>query len=131
MKLIKKKIYKCKVNKVTPECELECDTSGQSLRVTNKDLHLSTNTNSETLLIINMTKLDDKVVYDNNYGSKVQEKTFDRKLSGGAIAGIVIACAAVLIAAILFALFFNTPVKPPMENANNITGAQFNSFDKI
>ena len=108
--------YECAVRRTTPDCELDCDTSSNPLNTEASNLHLSTgNTNGVGLT----------VYMENPYNStrltttSVSRYTYPKSssgLSGGAIAGIVIACVAVLIAASIAAIMLRKPAPIPMEN---------------
>ena len=109
--------YQCAV-KITnpPECELDCDTSSNPLDTTPKELHLSTGATKDGVgLTIHM----DDPYSTTRLTTSVNRRSYPKSssgLSGGAIAGIVIACVAVLIAASIAAIMLRKPAPIPMEN---------------
>ena len=108
--------YDCTVKSISPG-ELDCDTSSNLLKTTVQNLHLSTGTTSDNTLVTvymkdyNRNSTDIITTGSNRY-------TYNKSssgLSGGAIAGIVIACIAVLLAASIAAIMLRKPA-PPIDN---------------
>lgn len=108
--------YECTVKQISPG-ELDCETSSNPLKTTVKQLHLSTGTTSDNTLVtvymkdFNTSDTDIITTGSNRY-------TYTKSssgLSGGAIAGIVIACVAVLLAASIAAIMLRKP-SPPIDN---------------
>jgi hypothetical protein len=108
--------YDCTVKSTSPG-ELDCDTSSYPLKTTVQNLHLSTGTTSDNTLVTvymkdyNRNSTDIITTGSNRY-------TYNKSssgLSGGAIAGIVIACIAVLLAASIAAIMLRKPA-PPIDN---------------
>lgn len=121
--------YECTINSTTPFI-LNCDTSKHSIRTSPRSLHLSSgvmnyiNTRrraedrqKQKLLMIEMAKpTDAKTVDYYTTGSNAKYRKKSSGLSGGAIAGIVIACVVVLVAASIAAIMLRKP-SPPIDNS--------------
>ena len=73
-------------------------------------------TSSNRTFLISMDKSeDDLVTISSTVKNTYRSKTNDGGLSGGAIAGIVIACVAALVAIGIVAFLCRSPVKPPLD----------------
>ena len=121
--------YECTINSSTPFI-LNCDTSRHSIRTSPKSLHLSSGVSNITsqkrraeedvkqkLLMIEMKEPNDTNTVDYyTTGSNAQYRKKSSGLSGGAIAGIVIACVVVLVAASIAAIMLRKP-SPPIDNS--------------
>lgn len=99
------------------EVTINCDTSGKNLTF---KVDGATGKIDSTVLTLNMTSNDQTVekITSNgtDYGSNhINYRKNSSGLSGGAIAGIVIACAVVLIAASIVAMMLRKPA-PPLDN---------------
>ena len=98
------------------QCDIECDTTDNPLRFYVRNLTIAKyDGDSNTYITINTEgEQDDKIV------SSISNSATYRKnssgLSGGAIAGIVIACVVVLAAASIAAIMLRKPSKPPIDN---------------
>ena len=98
------------------QCDIECDTTDNPLRFYVRNLTIAKyDGDSNTYITINTEgEQDDKIV------SSISNNATYRKnssgLSGGAIAGIVIACVVVLAAASIAAIMLRKPSKPPIDN---------------
>jgi hypothetical protein len=94
------------------------------------NLHQTTGTVEDTSLMLNLAPGKDSVSVNPDDGSQ-KNPTYYRKnssgLSGGAIAGIVIACAAALIIATILALALKGP-KAPVANNSSIVGLKTDDF---
>ena len=98
--------YKCKVTQTEPKCSMECDTRNQTITSTIQDLHLSSGiSNSNNLLTIKMnnwenndTLIETKI---NTESTLIRNRKNSGGLTNGAIAGIIIACAAGIAAVII------------------------------
>lgn len=113
--------YDCSIAQTTPTCELDCDTSSNPLQTTAGNLHLSTGTASDgTLLTVYMKNgagNSTDIISTTGSGTRYTYNKSSSGLSGGAIAGIVIACVAVLLAVSIAALMLRKPAAPPIDNS--------------
>lgn len=96
-----------------------CFANVSSKDIIEKNRRLEDNNNYKQIYLIETTehllRLEKSSPVINNFGHKVASSS---GLSGGAIAGIVIACVIVLIAVALAIIYFNKPsIKPPEINA--------------
>ena len=108
--------YECKINQTTPNFILNCDTSKHSIKTSPYALHLSTGTkdinqNQKKVLQIFMKSNSTQEVSFYTTSNNRYIKT-SSGLSGGAIAGIVIACVVVLVAASIAAIMLRKPSAP-------------------
>ena len=99
---------------------LNCDTNGEDL---NADLNFKSGMEGTTKVFLNMTDKNAKIEIDDANSTTINNHIVYRKnssgLSGGAIAGIVIACAVALIAASVAAIMLRKPrVDPPIDNTS-------------
>ena len=109
--------YDCTVKSISPG-ELDCDTSSNLLKTTVQNLHLSTGTTSDNTLVTVYMKDYNRNSTDIITTGSSSRYTYNKSssgLSGGAIAGIVIACIAVLLAASIAAIMLRKPA-PPIDN---------------
>jgi hypothetical protein len=109
--------YDCTVKPTSPG-ELDCDTSSYPLKTTVQNLHLSTGTTSDNTLVTVYMKDYNRNSTDIITTGSSSRYTYNKSssgLSGGAIAGIVIACIAVLLAASIAAIMLRKPA-PPIDN---------------
>ena len=108
--------FECTVEQISPG-ELDCDTSSNLLKTKVNQLHLSTGTTSDnTLVTVYMKDFDTNSTDVITTGSNRYTYTKSSSgLSGGAIAGIVIACVAVLLGASIAAIMLRKP-SPPIDN---------------
>ena len=94
------------------------------------NLHRASGTIDDTSLMLDLEEGKDGVSVDPNPETQ-KNPTYYRKdssgLSGGSIAGIVIACAAVLIIATIVALVLKSP-KAPVNNNSSIVGLKTDDF---
>jgi len=122
--------YECTINSTTPFI-LNCDTSKHSIRTSPQSLHLSSGvmnisvtqsrraevTVKQKLLMIEMKEPNNTYTYEYyTTGSNAKYRKKSSGLSGGAIAGIVIACVVVLVAASIAAIMLRKP-SPPIDNS--------------
>ena len=122
--------YECTINSTTPFI-LNCDTSKHSIRTSPQSLHLSSGvknisvtqsrraevTVKQKLLMIEMKEPNNTYTYDYyTTGSNAKYRKKSSGLSGGAIAGIVIASVVVLVAASIAAIMLRKP-SPPIDNS--------------
>ena len=122
--------YECTINSTTPFI-LNCDTSKHSIRTSPQSLHLSSGvmnisvtqsrraevTVKQKLLMIEMENSTDANTVDYyTTGSNAKYRKKSSGLSGGAIAGIVIASVVVLVAASIAAIMLRKP-SPPIDNS--------------
>ena len=110
-------IYNCAVKQRTPTCELDCDTSSNLLDTSAGNLHLSTGTtsNNKVLTVYMANGAGDSTRLTTSINRYTYPKS-SSGLSGGAIAGIVIACVAVLLAASIAVIMLRKPAPIPLEN---------------
>ena len=107
--------YECTVKQTSPG-ELDCDTSSNPLKTTVQNLHLSAGTTSDnTLVTVYMKDSTNTTQITTTGGNRYTYNKSSSGLSGGAIAGIVIACVAVLLAASIAAIMLRKPA-PPIDN---------------
>ena len=96
---------------------LRCDASNTKIVTSDQDLHLSSGktADNKTLLQIEMSDPTNSNTFPVGGSSSRGYTKSSSGLSGGAIAGIVIACVVVLVAATIAAIMLRKPT-PPMEN---------------
>ena len=129
--------YDCTTTQITPKCILQCDTKIQPIKSTNYDIHLSngiSDTNNN-LLVIQMKEWENNEDIFETPSSPISNNKVRSKSSGlskGAIAGIVVACVAVVAAVIILA-FMIRKRNPPMQylNTNSNSVIQADSSLKI
>ena len=113
--------YKCTLNKDTKDeteiqCEGEYDMKTENLKyATSKEVNLT---------LVPAEGLEDVTANSGSSSGPVYKKS-SSGLSGGAIAGIVIACVAVLIAAAVAAIMLRKPT-PPVDNTTVVDLKQEN-----
>ena len=111
--------------------EVNCDTNGENLKA---GLNFKSGMDGATKVFLNMT--DENAIIEINdansttpSGNNVVYRKNSSGLSGGAIAGIVIACVVALIAASIVALMLRKPtVTPPIDNT---TAVQLRTVDNL
>ena len=119
----KEQPYDCKVNSdTTDETEIQCDgvieTTRDNLKYARSDdIYLS--------LVPNSSSLPSEINANSGSGSGNVYRKSSSGLSGGAIAGIVIACVVVLIAAAVAAIMLRKP-SPPIDNTTVVDLKQDN-----
>ena len=113
------KTYSCQIQGTTngAQSSLTCDTSSDPLKTTVGKMHLSSGNSSDTLYSIEMLNPDSNSTTPVEYNGarNVFYSKSSSGLSGGAIAGIVIACVVVLAAASIAAIMLRKP-SPPIDN---------------
>ena len=110
--------YDCIFNRASSPATLTCDTSGNPLKTTVGNLHLSSGNNeANQTLFIEMQNPSDNSTYviSPSAGNRYTYSKSSSGLSGGAIAGIVIACVVALAAASIAAIMLRKP-SPPVDN---------------
>jgi hypothetical protein len=124
------KTVSCKVNEIITSsgaCTIECDTVKTPLSTNLGNLTLAKSSDPEKLYIkINTDKSKDQnklITGDNINNSNTLRKKSSSGLSGGAIAGIVIACIAVLAAGSIIAIMLRRP-KPAIDTSITVVGLQ-------
>ena len=124
------KTVSCKVNEIktnSGSCTIECDTVKTPLSTNLGNLTLAKSSNPEKLYLkINTDKSIDQnqlITSESNNNSNVLSNKSSSGLSGGAIAGIVIACVAVLAAASVIAICLRRP-KPVVDTTITVMGLQ-------
>lgn len=108
--------YGNKVNEKNYDVILDCDTNNEALT---SDLYWKSGMSGTTKVILNMTYPSYRVTeLPNNStgGNRFNYRKSSSGLSGGAIAGIVIACVLVLIAVSIAALLFKKQNTPTFDN---------------
>ena len=114
------KSYLCKIQmtKSGSDSSLTCDTSSDPLKTTVGKIHLSSgNSTDKTLVSVEMLNSEENSTTPVEYNGarNVFYSKSSSGLSGGAIAGIVIACVVVLAAASIAAIMLRKP-SPPIDN---------------
>ena len=114
------KTYNCKIQGTSlgSQSSLTCDTTGDPLKTTVGKMHLSSgNSTDNTLVSVEMLNPDTNSATPVEYNGarNVFSSKSSSGLSGGAIAGIVIACVVVLAAASIAAIMLRKP-SPPIDN---------------
>ena len=111
--------YECYISGDSSDSKnLTCDTQSNPLRSTVRDLHLSSGTNDDKqTLFIEMKNATGNASYSivPSPGNRYTYSKSSSGLSGGAIAGIVIACVVALAAASIAAIMLRKP-SPPVDN---------------
>ena len=124
------KTVSCKVNEIktnSGSCTIECDTVKTPLSTNLGNLTLAKSSNPEKLYLkINTDKSKDQnqlITSESINNSNVLSNKSSSGLSGGAIAGIVIACVAVLAAASIIAICLRRP-KPVVDTTITVMRLQ-------
>ena len=124
------KTVSCKVNEIktnSGSCTIECDTVKTPLSTNLGNLTLAKSSNPEKLYLkINTDKSKDQnqlITSESINNSNALSNKSSSGLSGGAIAGIVIACVAVLAAASIIAICLRRP-KPVVDTTITVMGLQ-------
>ena len=124
------KTVSCKVNEIktnSGSCTIECDTVKTPLSTNLGNLTLAKSSNPEKLYLkTNTDKSKDQnqlITSESINNSNVLSNKSSSGLSGGAIAGIVIACVAVLAAASIIAICLRRP-KPVVDTTITVMGLQ-------
>ena len=111
----------CQVSGTQQSSTLSCDTNKESLVETN--LHGKygiASVDKNIYKVILLMKSNNATIDEGDYDSSLSDvRTFSKSssgLSGGAIAGIVIACVVVLIAAAFAAIMLRKPRTAPLDN---------------
>ena len=124
------KTVSCKVNEIktnSGSCTIECDTVKTPLSTNLGNLTLAKSSNPEKLYLkINTDKSKDQnqiITSESINNSNVLSNKSSSGLSGGAIAGIVIASVAVLAAASIIAICLRRP-KPVVDTTITVMGLQ-------
>ena len=126
------KTFQCSVNKITPQCLLECDTQNQAIKSTIQDMHLSDGaSDSRNILFIKMKDWDTKdTVIETPIAYNRIKKSSD-KLSKGAIIAIIIASVALLVGATTASIILynkkRTPELVTKINESNVIKSDSNS----
>ena len=113
--------YKCKVSSFDDNSEvgeITCDTSNQPIITTLGQLNGQVSTSDRVITLHADNPNDSTPIDTTNPTSNTNNISYRKNssgLSGGAIAGIVIACAVVLIAASIVAMMLRKPT-PPLDN---------------
>ena len=121
--------YECKVTQLSPSV-LDCDISSPKFNSSVYDLHLSSGisvSSSDSFLILNMKNWEnntDPIIYTGV--NSIRYRINSGGLSGGAIAGIVIACVIVLAAASIAALLLK---RRKTNREDNTTIVGLNTLD--
>jgi hypothetical protein len=98
--------------------DLTCDTSSNPLKTTVGKLHLSSGIKGQDTLFVEMNNPGENGTYVITPSAGGNRYTYSKSssgLSGGAIAGIVIACVVALAAASIAAIMLRKPT-PPVDN---------------
>ena len=128
--------YDCIVSKnFDTTTELICDTTKNPMSTTLQDIHLSSgySENNKTLLIIKMKnwQYDRKIDSIISASTRTNYRTSSSGLSGGAITGIVFACAAVIAGTIVLILVFRKTNKVPEGINNDSSINKYESTEKL
>ena len=109
--------YKCSISGTTNgvETELSCNTANAPLSTSEKNMHLSSGNSSDAVVSIETNNPNNDTVIGSATGSNRFYSKSSSGLSGGAIAGIVIACVVALAAASIAAIMLRKP-SPPIDN---------------
>ena len=132
----RKRVMKCQVTKTDPKnYEITCNPDGSF----QGSLHQKTGTTGGTSLMLNLEEGKEGVAIvkeapssdsDSTNTNTINRSIYRKSssgLSGGSIAGIVIACAAALIIATILALVLKGP-KVPANNHSSIVGLKSDDF---
>ena len=85
-------------------------------------------TDQENVITLNMKEGFDNITTGNILKNRIYQKSEESGLSGGGIAGIVIACVVALVIASIIAIMLRKP-KPPIQNTSSVI--QSNSVDNL
>ena len=128
--IIKPEEYECTMNITNDNTSLtmDCDTSSKSINTSNKYLHLSVSKETYQILTLQMANYDNTDAIIRTASSNgIRYRKNSGGLSGGAIAGIVIACVVVLAAASIAAIM----LRRPKSNTDNTTVVGLKTVDNI
>ena len=116
--------YECQIYGVSStNSTLLCDTSGNPIRTTVEKLNLNagTSTNNKTLFTLKMGEnLNGSEPIVSPSSARYSYNKSSSGLSGGAIAGIVIACVVALAAASIAAIMLRKPTPPTYDNTSDV-----------
>ena len=129
-------VYNCLVSKnFDTTTELICETTKNPISTTLQDIHLSSgySENNKILLIIKMKNWQNNRKLDSivSAASRANYRTSSSGLSGGAITGIVFACAAVIAGTIVLIVVFRKTNKVPEGVNNDSTINKYESTEKL
>ena len=118
--------YDCTLTNAGSSPELSCDLSRKSITTSPYLLspslgHLKDD--NETLLQVELDNPSQEKFTMGSSGSRLTYNKSSSGLSGGAIAGIVIACVVALIAAAVAVIMLKKP-SPPVENTTTVANLQ-------
>ena len=128
--IIKPEEYECTMNITNDNTSLtmDCDTSSKSINTCNKYLHLSVSKEKYQILTLQMADYNNTDAIIRTASSNgIRYRKNSGGLSGGAIAGIVIACVVVLAAASIAAIM----LRRPKSNTDNTTVVGLKTVDNI
>ena len=116
------KDYNCTLTKSSSTGTLKCDTSSAPMDSTVGDQSIKNGYSSDgTFISINTQKVNSNTpLVTEQSGSDYRHSKSSSGLSGGAIAGIVIACVVVLVAAAVAVIMLRKPSSAPIDNTTSV-----------
>ena len=116
------KDYNCTLTKASSTGTLKCDTSSAPMDSTVGDQSIKNGYSSDgTFISINTQKVNSNTpLVTEQSGSNYRHSKSSSGLSGGAIAGIVIACVVVLVGAAVAVIMLRKPSSAPIDNTTSV-----------
>ena len=116
------KDYACTLTKASSTGTLKCDTSNAPMDSTVGDQNIKNGYSKDgTFISINTQKVNSNTpLVTEQSGSNYRHSKSSSGLSGGAIAGIVIACVVVLVAAAVAVIMLRKPSSAPIDNTTSV-----------
>ena len=116
------KDYNCTLTKSSSTGTLKCDTSNAPMDSTVGDQSIKNGYSSDgTFISINTQKVNSNTpLVTEQSGSNYRHSKSSSGLSGGAIAGIVIACVVVLVGAAVAVIMLRKPSSAPIDNTTSV-----------